>query len=114
MHIEGKIKKNVLVISLGGELDHHRAGQVREYIDKFLENPTVKNLVLDTENLNFMDSSGLGVIIGRYKTISKRGGKLAVINVNSQIHRIFSVSGLYKIIKSYKGIEDALKDMGVY
>lgn len=114
MQIKTQKKKGILVVFLEGELDHHTASQVREYIDEKLEDPTIKNIVMDIKGLNFMDSSGIGVLIGRYKVVSKRGGKLGVVNINSHIDRIFEVSGLYKIIESYDGLQDALNDMGGY
>ena len=112
MQITAKKKKGILVVSLEGELDHHTASQVREYMDEKLEDPTIKNIVMDIKGLNFMDSSGIGVLIGRYKVIAKRGGKLGVANISSHIDRIFEVSGLYKIIKAYDGLQEALNDMG--
>lgn len=114
MQITAKKKKGILVVSLEGELDHHTASQVREYIDDILEDPTIKNIVMDINGLNFMDSSGIGVLIGRYKIISKRGGNLGVANISSHIDRIFEVSGLYKIIKAYDGLQEALNDVGGY
>ncbi|HZJ82520.1 MAG TPA: anti-sigma F factor antagonist [Clostridia bacterium] len=112
LKVEGKKVKDILVIYLKGELDHHTAGDVRTYMDNKLEDPTIKNIVLDIGELGFMDSSGIGVLIGRYKIVSNRGGKLGVAHINSHIHRIFEVSGLYKIIKPYKGLQEALNDMG--
>jgi stage II sporulation protein AA (anti-sigma F factor antagonist) len=64
--------------------------------------------------LKFMDSSGLGVLLGRYKIISRRGGELGVVGINTQIDRIFVVSGLYKIIKAYDDLKQALNDTGGY
>ncbi|NLI59831.1 MAG: anti-sigma F factor antagonist [Clostridiales bacterium] len=114
MQVSSRKRQDVLVVSLKGELDHHTADRVRRYIDHRLENPTIKNIVMDIKNLTFMDSSGIGVLIGRYKIISKRGGKLGIINVNSHIDRIFQVSGIYRIIKNYDDLQQALNDMGVY
>ncbi|HZJ58474.1 MAG TPA: anti-sigma F factor antagonist [Clostridia bacterium] len=114
MQITNKRVSDILVVSLEGELDHHTSGEVRKYIDHLLDDPTIKNLIIDIKKLNFMDSSGLGVLIGRYKIIKKRGGKLGVSNISAQIDRIFVVSGLYKIIKPYEGLQQALKDIGGY
>lgn len=114
LQITNKRVSDILVVSLEGELDHHTSGEVRKYIDHLLDDPTIKNLIIDIKKLNFMDSSGLGVLIGRYKIIKKRGGKLGVSNISAQIDRIFVVSGLYKIIKPYEGLQQALKDIGGY
>lgn len=114
LQVTGKKMKDVLVVSLKGELDHHTASDVREYIDDMLDDPTIKNIVLDIKGLNFMDSSGIGVLLGRYKIVSKRGGKLGVVHISSHIDRIFEVSGLYKILKAYDELQEALNDVGGY
>ena len=108
------MEKRVEKKAIGGflkEVDHHTARSKR-YIDDALEDPTIKNILMDIKGLNFMDSSGIGVIIGRYKIISRRGGKLGVVNINSHIDRIFQMSGIYKLIKVYDQLQQALNDMG--
>jgi stage II sporulation protein AA (anti-sigma F factor antagonist) len=114
LQIAGKKVKDTLVVSLEGELDHHTSSEVRAYIENLLEDPTIRNLIIDMKKLKFMDSSGLGVLLGRYKIISRRGGELGVTGINTQIDRIFVVSGLYKIIKAYDGLKQALNDIGGY
>ena len=99
---------NVLVVSLIGELDHHSAEEVRVKIDDRISRENIRKLVLDFSGVTFMDSSGIGVIMGRYKKIIFTGGKVAVTNVNSSIDRIFKLSGLYKIIEKYATIEEVL------
>ena len=102
-------KRDILIVRLEGELDHHHAEEIRESLDKQLEDPSIRNLILDLGNLHFMDSSGIGVFIGRYKTISKRGGQVCITNVNPQLARILEVSGLYRILKVYDTVQDAIK-----
>ncbi|ROR27315.1 SpoIIAA-like anti-anti-sigma regulatory factor [Mobilisporobacter senegalensis] len=100
-----------LVIRLDQELDHHIALNLREKADKLIERGNVKNIVFDFERSGFMDSSGIGVIMGRYKKVIFTGGKVSVTSVNSAVDRIFRLSGLYKIIEKYETIQDALKAM---
>ncbi|WP_131065472.1 STAS domain-containing protein, partial [Clostridioides difficile] len=71
----------------------------------------VKNVVFNFENINFMDSSGIGVIIGRYKKISNEGGRVSVINISSRVKKIFDLSGLNKIIGIYDTYEEALSSL---
>ena len=59
---------------------------------------SIKNIIFNFRNINFMDSSGIGVIIGRYKKISNDGGKVMIINANDRIKKIFNLSGMNKII----------------
>lgn len=111
MGIKCKRKKDTLIAVLDGELDHHHAVKVREELDKLLQDTSIKNLIFDLARLNFMDSSGIGVFIGRYKTISKRGGATCIANVSQQLHKVIEVSGLYNIFKQYDSVKDALDDI---
>ncbi|MDL2206812.1 anti-sigma factor antagonist [Eubacteriales bacterium OttesenSCG-928-N13] len=86
-------------IKLTGELDHNYANQIRPQLDDLISDPTIKRLVFDLDELHFMDSSGIGMIIGRYKLMARRGGRVAVRCGNRQIDRIFEMAGLYQIIE---------------
>ena len=88
-----------LVVKPEGELDHHSAKDVREMIDREIELKKIKNLVLDFNKVSFMDSSGIGVIAGRYKIINSLGGKIMVIRANEQVDKILEISGLKKILE---------------
>ena len=90
---------NCLMIRLPEEIDHHRAGYISENADRYLVREEVRNVVFDFENTRFMDSSGIGIIMGRYRKISCFGGKVYVINMDSQIQRILQVSGLNKVVE---------------
>lgn len=101
--------EDVLVVKLRGELDHHNAKSVRRKIDDEYYNNNLVNMVLDLRHLNFMDSSGVGLIMGRYKKCSEQGGELSIVNINPKIERILEISGLMKIIQSYATVEEALR-----
>jgi len=111
LQLSFQLRGNTLIVNVSGELDHHYSEYFREKVEEKLLESNVKNLVLDFKGLTFMDSSGIGVIIGRYKNISKLGGKLLIANVKSNIERIFEISGLNKIVPVYKNLEDALKNL---
>ncbi len=106
-----RIVRRTLIVSIEGELDHHMALEVREEIDRTIQKNPVKNLIFDFKNLNFMDSSGVGVVIGRYKQIQKLNGMTSLVHVNPHVMRIIEISGLHKIIPIFKNIEDALEEM---
>lgn len=112
MQVSSRKIKGALVVKVEGELDHHTADAVRERLDSLLEDPSIKHIIFDLSQLRFMDSSGIGVFIGRYKVVSQRGGTVSVAYVTSQINKVFEVSGLYKIIKKYDTAEEALADIG--
>ena len=90
---------NYLMIRLPEEVDHHRAGYISENADRYLVREEVCNVVFDFENTRFMDSSGIGIIMGRHRKISCLGGKVYAIHVDRQIQRILTVSGLNKIME---------------
>ncbi len=98
-----------LIVRLDGELDHHTAEEIRQKVDKEIDKNNSKNIIFDLSNMNFMDSSGIGVVIGRYKKVSKLGGQAAVVNVNSRIDRIFKMSGLFNIVKKFDNENQAIE-----
>jgi len=102
-----------LIIKLMEELDHHNALTIREQSDKLISGKNIKDIVFDFTGSDFMDSSGIGVIMGRYKKVIFSGGKVAVTGVNQSIDRIFRLSGLYKIIHKFNTIEDAIKEFNI-
>lgn len=88
-----------LVVKLSGEIDQSCAGTIREKIDRELKQISIRNLILDFAEVSFMDSSGIGMILGRYKEIKLRGGKTMIIRTQPQVDRVLELSGLKKIIE---------------
>lgn len=95
---EFAIIDNYLCIRMPREVDHHGAAGIRENADKLIMDDKVKNIVFDFEDTTFMDSSGIGIIIGRYRKISCFGGKVYAINTNDRIRRLLKTSGMSAII----------------
>ncbi len=104
-------KENVLSVKVSGELDHHNAPQIREETDFKITNDNIKNVIFDFSDLSFMDSAGIGVIIGRYKLLGTLGGKLYIVSPSKTINRILELSGIMKIIKVFDTIDDAEKEI---
>jgi len=90
--------ENYLMIRMPKEIDHHQAAKLSETADAFILREPVKHIVFDFEDTRFMDSSGVGVVIGRYKKISCFGGKVYAVNADKQIMRIIQVSGLKRVL----------------
>jgi stage II sporulation protein AA (anti-sigma F factor antagonist) len=90
---------STVTVRLDGELDQDSATRIRQELDDLIADTHIKRLVLDMQGLTFMDSSGIGVVIGRYRTLSKRGGSVAVCGENAHIQRIMQLSGLYQIVE---------------
>ncbi|MGL5380853.1 anti-sigma F factor antagonist [Clostridium sp.] len=109
MYLKFNKNQDKLVISLLGELDHHSAEEVRVKIDDRIDRDNIKKVILDFSQVTFMDSSGIGVVIGRFKKMQNRDGKVCVADVNKTVNKVFEISGMYKIIESYNSIDEAVK-----
>jgi len=96
---EFKVINQCLMIRLPEEIDHHKSSYICEKADKYILNDEVNNVVFDFEDTRFMDSSGIGIILGRYKKISCFGGKVYAIHADRQIRRILMISGLAKLVE---------------
>lgn len=111
MQIKFTNKSTTLVIGIAGELDHHSSEYVRQKIDAEMVKSTTKNIIFDFSKVTFMDSSGIGVIMGRYKNIQQWNGKAAVADVSPQIRRMLDMSGLQKLVPVYGNVDEAFKNM---
>ncbi len=87
-------QNDVVTALLYGEIDHHIAPKIRNAIDIKCETHRPKMLTLDFSGVTFMDSSGVGLVMGRYRCISLLGGRLEVIHIPENIRKVFSLSGL--------------------
>ena len=106
--IHYEIRQNCLIIYISQDLDHHAVDILREQSDRLIDAGNIRHIIFDFTENDFMDSSGIGLIMGRYKKVMFRGGKAAVTNVGKEIERIFNLSGLFKIIERYKTPEQAI------
>lgn len=106
-----ELHQNCLVIYVTDDLDHHAVTQLREYSDRLIDAGNIKHIIFDFTEVGFMDSSGIGLIMGRYKKVMFLGGRAAVTNVGEVVNRIFSLSGLYQIIERYDTVPEALEEL---
>ena len=104
---EYEVRDNMLIIRLKADLDHHTALAVRETADTLLARSQAKHILFDFTGVDFMDSSGIGVIMGRYRQVIFKGGRVGVTGVGENVDRIFAFSGLYKIVERYQSAEEA-------
>ncbi|MBQ2966781.1 MAG: anti-sigma F factor antagonist [Clostridia bacterium] len=100
---------NTLIVAITGDMDHYNVGPMRSAIDKEIREKPIKNLVFDLSNLDFMDSSGIGLILGRYKRIREMEGKVFIAAAKPEVERVINLSGLHKIIPLYETMEKAEK-----
>ncbi len=88
-----------LVAKIKGEIDMAVAGEFRQRLQEKMENNNCHNLLLNMHDVTFIDSSGLGVILGRYRQLAPIGGKIAISGVKENVYRLLLASGLDKIIQ---------------
>lgn len=108
MSVETEVKNGILVVRLKGEIDHHAVEKMRYHIEQQLEKTRYEGLVFSLRDIHFMDSSGLGLILGRYRTISQHGGKTVLCEVSPALRKLFEMSGLLKILPLYESEETAV------
>ena len=102
MEINFSLKKDTLTVGLSGEIDHHVCDEIRTDIDREFARCGAVSLNFDFSSVTFMDSSGIGMIMGRYKNIRFAGGTVLAVRVNERIRRILTLSGVYKYIDIYE------------
>lgn len=100
--------EDILIVQLFGEIDHHYTEEIRDTIDReFLKTKAI-SIIFDFSKVDFMDSSGIGMIIGRYKLSKERGGKTFAFGFKDNTKRIFEMSGLLKLIDIFENKNQAL------
>lgn len=99
MGAEFKVIEHYLMIKMPEEIDHHKSGVIIQKADDYLLREEVYHIVFDFGDTKFMDSSGIGIIMGRYQKISCLGGKVYAIHADRQIRRILYVSGLARVME---------------
>lgn len=98
MSVRLQNSNNRLIIFLSGEIDHHSAAEMRFFIDGELERSTPPMIVFDFSEVDFMDSSGIGLVMGRLRVISGWGGKAAIRNAKPAIRKMLKLAGLEKLM----------------
>lgn len=100
MELTIQVESNVCRVTLSGELDHHAASEARTQIDGvLLDERAINALYLDLSGVTFMDSSGLGMILGRYRILAERGGRFVLSGASSYAERILKMAGIYALVE---------------
>lgn len=106
------IRKNVLFVRMDGELDQHAVEGIRFRITELIEKYQIKYMVLNFSKLSFMDSSGVGFIIGRYNRLKQDKGGVILCALNEHIKRLVMLSGLNKICMIRENEDAAIEMLG--
>lgn len=104
---------NILICYFNGEIDLATAPQLRAELEEALGNPDITDLVLDVSRVSFIDSSGLGVILGRYQQLQQQQRSLAIAGAQPGVRRILQMGGLERLVPFYKTSREAVEEMGV-
>lgn len=97
MSVEIDVKGSVVTAYLSGELDHHTAAEMRNAVDSAIELNMPELLVLDFTGITFMDSSGIGLVMGRYRNLMRTGAKLNISGASPQIYKVMKLAGLERL-----------------
>ena len=97
-----QVQENCLTIFLPGELDHHNAEEIRKESDHLIEHNHIRYVIFDFADTKFCDSSGIGVIMGRYRKIYMLGGEVCAVHTSERIRKILMMSGVTKIMQFYE------------
>ncbi len=94
MAVTFESREDTLVACLSGDIDHHTASEMRDAIDQMTESTLPRTLILDFSRITFMDSSGIGLIMGRYKLMQSVGGALRIEHASSRLKKLMQLAGL--------------------
>ncbi|MBE6729795.1 MAG: STAS domain-containing protein [Ruminococcaceae bacterium] len=99
MSVKISVKGSVVTAYLSGELDHHSAREMREAIDGAIELNMPELLVLDFSGIGFMDSSGIGLVMGRFRNLQKSGAQMHITGTSPQITKVMKLAGIERLAK---------------
>lgn len=94
-HLEG----DKLTALLSGEIDHHNGAKLREQIDEKAAQTRPAELILDFSGITFMDSAGIGLILGRYRWMQNLGGRVRIIHISPRMEQLLVLSGIHKLVQ---------------
>lgn len=101
----------ILIAKIKGEIDNSVTKNFREVIDTNIIKNNIKYLIIDFEDVKFVDSSGIGFIIGRYNLMKREKGFIVLSNINYYCEKIFKISGILRLINSYASLDEAKKEV---
>lgn len=113
LNVQMAVRGSTLIMRLKGDLDQHSIDGLKRKSVDIIDKYYIKNIVINLEQVQFMDSSGIGFIIGRYTQIKHRRGRIVICSMNNLIERIFNLSGLKRICNVASNEEEATRILEV-
>ncbi|MFP4016527.1 MAG: anti-sigma F factor antagonist [Halanaerobiales bacterium] len=111
MNIKTESKEDTLIVRMSGELDLLTVTNFKDKVLDKTEKEGINNLILNLAKVTFIDSSGLGAILGRYRYLNKKGGRVILVSLKPQVERIFRMAGMLKIMDHYSSEQEAVKGL---
>jgi len=111
LELAHQLHDQILLVVATGDLDLETAPKLRAVIDAEMVRAQADHLLLDLSEVGFLDSSGLGAILGRYRTVSAAGGRMGIAGARSAVRRVLRLSGISQIISMYSSAETGLRDL---
>lgn len=108
MEVYGYESSGVFIVNVSGDVDHLTASLIKDIVNDGILKYKSNRIIIDLNDVNFMDSSGIGMLIGRYKDMQLRNGEIALTGVNKSINKILELSGINKIIKIFDSVSLAI------
>ena len=99
MEVIFKVNEDILTAYIRGDVDHHSASPLRQAIDKSMKAFECRDLILDFSGVTFMDSSGIGIALGRFKKISKAGGRVIIAGCSEYIAKLLEMAGVFTLMQ---------------
>ena len=104
-------KHRMILARTSGEIDHHSAEKIKWVVEKEIKRTSAINVAFDFGCVTFMDSSGIGMLIGRFKTVTALGGGMIVFDANEQIQRLMDMSGLTRLVTVSETLQKGITQM---
>lgn len=112
LFLDIELKQDTLVVRPSGEVDLGVADYFRDTVENALNREPAKNLVFNLSRVSFIDSSGLGVLLGRYKRVARNGGKVFIVSPQPQVRRVLELSGILRVMLEFTSEAEALEKIG--
>ena len=109
MEIDYKKEDKLLIFKINEDIDECCVQKIRRRLDNEIERYMPKEIIFDFSNVSFMDSAGIGLLIGRYKLAEMLGGKVKISNINTTIRKIFEMSGILRIMPEVKNTQQEVQ-----
>lgn len=103
-------QQGTLILHLPPEIDHHSSKAIRDRTEEYLRTTNIRCMVFDFSNTTFMDSSGIGALLGRHKRMRERGGGVLIYGADARIRRILRISGVDKLIPQIEEEQEKTKE----